>query len=199
LIKKKFGEGVKKEIIETSGKTNIFRWCASKDLFKCHIGDPDHPDNTTWVTNEKDFEALRKKDINVVLQTETSKSAKSESEGDLSTLFLILRDLINVSLAELVEKFDKMIETAPTDFEKIIEIILKFFVEAAASVSLEKLRYINIETPGKRLSQQTDEERIRNYEAILEVLKEIGLHCCGEDLAKSEKNIKEGLKIGGKE
>jgi hypothetical protein len=151
------------------------------------------------VTNEKDFEALRKKDINVVLQTETSKSAKSESEGDLSTLFLILRDLINVSLAELVEKFDKMIETAPTDFEKIIEIILKFFVEAAASVSLDKLRYINIETPGKRLSQQTDEERIRNYEAILEVLKEIGLHCCGEDLAKSEKNIKEGLKIGGKE
>ena len=58
----------------------------------------------------------------------------------------------------------------------------------------ENLRYINIESPGKGLSAQTDAERIRNYEAIVEVLKAAGLHCCGTEPQKAEESIKEGLK-----
>jgi hypothetical protein len=60
--------------------------------------------------------------------------------------------------------------------------------------SLARLRYINIETPGKTLAEQTDAERVQHYEFIVETLKAVGLHCCGDDPAKAEKSIKEGLK-----
>jgi hypothetical protein len=100
-LAKRFGKKAEKKMVETKGKTNIFRWCASADLSKCHIGDPDHPDNITWVTNANDFDTLSKKAINVALQTDTSKSVGSESEGDLSTLFLILRDLREDQILDL--------------------------------------------------------------------------------------------------
>jgi hypothetical protein len=63
------------------------------------------------------------------------------------------------------------------------------------TAKINSLRYINIETPGKRLSDQTDAERARNYDAMVEVLKAAGLHCCGPDPTIAENKIKEGLKI----
>ncbi|MGB8702287.1 MAG: DUF4157 domain-containing protein [Thermosynechococcaceae cyanobacterium] len=227
LIKKKFGESVKTEIMETSGKTNIFRWCASKDLSQCHIGDPDHPDNVTWVTNEKDFAALNKKDINVALQSEVPASKKSESEGDLSTLFLLLKDILNIRLTKVIGTLEKKQEADWKEIDQIFDDLKKIFefhdqsftntldrlleilrllldilssklllltAPIATRARIEKLRYVNIESPGKRLGDQTDAERIRNYEAIIEVLKATGLHCCGDDPKKAEESIKEGLK-----
>lgn len=227
LIKKKFGESVETEMMETAGKTNIFRWCASKDLSQCHIGDPDHPDNVTWVTNERDFAALSKKDLNVALQSEAPTSKKSESEGDLSTLFVLLKDILNVRLPKVVETlekeqkadweqidkiFDEMEklskfgdQTAGNALDQLIEVLqllidillrrLRILVmPAGTKARIEKLRYINIEAPGKRLSDQSDAERVRNYEAVVEVLKATGLHCCGDDPKKAEQAVKEGLK-----
>src|SRR4030095_13974304 len=121
LIKKKFGENVETEMMGTAGSTNIFRWCASNDLSRCHIGDPDHPDNVTWVTNERDFAALSKEDLNVALQSEAPTSKKSESEGDLSTLFLLLRDILNVRLAKVVEALEQKREADWKEIDKILE------------------------------------------------------------------------------
>jgi hypothetical protein len=59
---------------------------------------------------------------------------------------------------------------------------------------LERLRFVNIESPGKRLTDQTDAERIRNYESVVEVLKTVGLHCCGQDPKKAEESVKGGLR-----
>lgn len=193
-LAKRFGKDAEKKMVETKGKTNIFRWCASQDLSKCHIGDPDHPDNITWVTNPKDFDNLSTKDINVALQTDTSKVAGSESEGDLSTLFLILRDLREGQIFDLQmdEEWGWLFSDDIEDWfddESIPDTI------DALQAKLNSLRYINIETPGKRLSDQTDDERARNYDAIVEVLKTAGLHCCGTDATIAEKKIKEGLKI----
>jgi len=227
LIKKKFGDSVETEMMETAGKTNIFRWCASKDLSRCHIGDPDHPDNVTWVTNERDFTALSKKDINVAWQSEIPTSGNSESKGDLSTLFLLLKDILNVRLPNVIKtleqkqeadwkEIDKIFDelerlaefndqTIGNTLDRLIEILrllidilfnklLLVILPAATRARIEKLRFINIESPGHKLSDQTDAERVRNYEAIVEVLKTTGLHCCGDDPKKAEGNIKERLK-----
>ena len=193
LIKQKFGERVETEMMETAGKTNIFRWCASKDLSQCHIGDPDHPDNVTWVTNKKDFAALKNKSINVAIQSELP-AKNSESEGDLSTLFLLLKDIFHVQDAKFLLKLINALKSEfggalPSAAWPKLLIILQLLENRR-----EKLRYINIESPGKSLSDQTDAERIRNYEAIVEILKAAGLHCCGEDMKKAEESIKEGLK-----
>ena len=231
LVKTKFGEGVVKEVMETAGKTNIFRWCASPDLAKCHVGDPDHPDTITWVTNETDFDALRVKEINVVLQVGANLPESSESKGDLSTLFLILKELINVRLVTLVAALDQQSQVDLRELEKIItelanmaefddlrigntaerileilrlllELLLIMLAKTHGSVAAEerirRLRYVNIETPGKALTDQTEAERISSYEAIVSVLKTLGLHCCGDDPAKAEGSIKAGLKGSGK-
>jgi hypothetical protein len=187
LLTKKFGKKAEKKLVETKGQTNIFRWCASQDLSKCHIGDPDHPDNITWVTNQEDFNTLSKKDINVALQTDTAKSVGSESEGDLSTLFLILRDLYDDQLLELM--WDEFM-----NFDSIDAWLNEWEMDDVRTAQ-DRLRYLNVETPGKRLSDQTDAERVRNYESIVEVLKAASLHCCGADPAAVGKNIQEGLKI----
>lgn len=73
-----------------SGTTNIFRWCNLPEISRCHIGDPDHPDDVVWVTNVQDFERLRQEDVNAVLQEGLDTTSGSESETDLSTLFLRL-------------------------------------------------------------------------------------------------------------
>jgi hypothetical protein len=227
LLKDKFGEGVKKKLTEEKGKTNIFRWCASNDLSKCHIGDPNHPDNVIWVTNEKDFETLSKKDLNVALQSELSSAKGGESESDLSTLFLVLKGLIGDRFGKSIVKLEQDIQVDVKDIETIIkelqklaefddltlsallkgivdilrelldiliEILLLVGSKGAKDESLARLRYINIETPGKTLAEQTDAECVQHYEFIVETLKAVGLHCCGDDPTKAEKSIKEGLK-----
>lgn len=190
-LTKRFGKKAEKKMVETKGQTNIFRWCASKDLSRCHIGDPDHPDNITWVTNPKDFDTLSKKPINVALQSDTAKSAGSESEGDLSTLFLLLRDIrddqmLDLWLDEVAESF-----LDPDSFDAWLD---EMQIDELTTLR-DRLRYINIETPGKGLSDQTDAERARNYDAIVDVLKAAGLHCCGTDPTSAENKIKEGLKV----
>jgi hypothetical protein len=195
-LAKKFGKSAEKKMVETKGQTNIFRWCASQDLSKCHIGDPDHPDNTTWVTNPKDFETLSKKPVNVALQTDTAKSAGSESEGDLSTLFLILRDIRTnqAAMEEFLNELEVFLD--PDWIDALFDWLEDDDPEIARLEALrDRLRYINIETPGKGLGDQTDAERARNYDAIVDVLKAAGLHCCGSDPAAAESKIKEGLKV----
>ncbi|HEY0606601.1 MAG TPA: DUF4157 domain-containing protein [Herpetosiphonaceae bacterium] len=225
-LKKKFGESVKKSLTETSGKTNIFRWCASNDLSKCHIGDPDHPDNVIWVTNEKDFKDLSAQPVNVALQSELGKKG-GESEKDLSTLFLVLKSLIGEQFAALILKLEQELQTDVRDIEQIlaelekldqfgdrlpgdtldaiwkillelIEILLLWLqlllAHVGRDIRLARLRYINIETPGKKLAEQTDAERVQHYEFVVETLKAIGLHCCGDDPTKAEAKIKAGLK-----
>jgi hypothetical protein len=225
LLKRKFGGSVEKQLM-TKKKTNIFRWCVGKDLSKCHIGDPDHPDNITWVTNEKDFEILNKKDINVALQSDTTTSKGSESEDDLSTLFLVLRDLIDERLGRFVERLDKEsavdwkeVERIQQELEQLAQnkdltllehakgildilrllieilgnLLLRFVGRAVSGLRLDRLRFVNVEAPGKALADQTGAERVRNYEALLEVLEPLELHCCGKDTAAADKRIREGL------
>ena len=95
LLDKLFGRALRNKL-NTPKKTNIFRWCISKDLTKCHIGNPDQPDQVVWVTKESDFKKLKAKDINVVLQTKDLKKGEGagESDTDLSTLFITLRNII---------------------------------------------------------------------------------------------------------
>lgn len=225
LINDKFGPDVENDMIETAGKTNVFRWCASDDLTKCHIGDPDHPDNITWVTNERDFESLRTQPLNVALQTELPKKG-SESEGDLSTLFLILRNIARAGLVEFVGRMEKQatqdladLQLLTDELEKLsklgdltpargleinvqrllalLDLLVALFMMAIGASSftdrIKKLRYINIESPGKKLPAQTGAERVRNYESIADILKNLGLHCCGQDSAKAEAAVKAGL------
>ncbi|WP_010177189.1 eCIS core domain-containing protein [Aquimarina agarilytica] len=97
--------------LNKKGKTNIYRWCFSNDLVKCHIGLPSDPDKVVWVTNETDFDKMKKEKINVVLESSKLKSSKSESAGDLSTLFVILEK-------KIVEKSAKEKEEGLNDLEK---------------------------------------------------------------------------------
>jgi hypothetical protein len=189
-LSKRFGKKAEKKMVETKGKTNIFRWCASQDLSKCQIGDPDHPDNITWVTSPKDFHTLSKEPINVALQTDTSKSVGSESEGDLSTLFLILRDIRDAEIIDAL--LDQMASFLDDD---LIQAWLDELEIDDLELLKDRLRYINIETPGKGIAAQSDAERVRNYDAIVQVLKAAGLHCCGEDPTIAENKIKAGLKM----
>jgi hypothetical protein len=69
--------------------------------------DPNHPDNITWATNARDFDALRNKDVNVVLQSEAPVSNKSESEGGLSSLFPLLREILTVRLPLIVAALEQ--------------------------------------------------------------------------------------------
>ena len=82
--------GKSKGIMDRSKTTNIFRWCNLPEITRCHVGDPDHPDDVVWVTNVQDFDTLRQQNVNVVLQEGLSATSGSESETDLSTLFLRL-------------------------------------------------------------------------------------------------------------
>jgi hypothetical protein len=77
-------------IMDRSRTTNIFRWCNLPEISRCHIGDPDRPDNVIWVAHVDDFNRLRLQPINVVLQEGLGTTTGSESETDLSTLFLRL-------------------------------------------------------------------------------------------------------------
>lgn len=227
-LKEKFGDAAKKKLTETPRQTNIFRWCVHSDLSKCHIGDPHHPDNVIWVTNESDFKKLSQKNLNVVLQKEDDASASSESAGDFSTLFVILKSIISESLAKRLTEILVGINTDVQNIQdvilelgklaefgdllgvdivkavfKILDIILemlrKILLLLGESIvgagRLASLRYLNIETPKGGWSQQTHDERVGNFNYIMEVLGAVGLDCC--DSAADEK-IKEGLKKEGK-
>lgn len=127
LLKKEFKATDKSILFGQRGKTNIFRWCTSDELAKCHPGDPEHPDDVVWTTNESDFKTLSEKDINVVLQAKPTssgkakgKSKKGESDTDLSTLFLFLEQISNQQIMTIVENLTQEIQR---DIEDILQII----------------------------------------------------------------------------
>jgi len=224
LLRKKFGRGIVRSLTR-KGKTNIFRWCEASALAKCHIGDPDHPDNVVWVTNEQDFERLSQTDVNVALQADLESAAGTKAEGDLSTLFLIMHGIIG---QEFTQRVQQLVEEAQTDIDDIEAIIdglqrlseygdlmasdllgglrellvevLDIIVNIALMVStrterrrvLERLRYLNIETPEKHLEGKTDGKG-QEYEIIARTLDAVGLHCC-DDTEGAEQRIKRGLR-----
>jgi hypothetical protein len=192
LLERKFGKDALTNLTETARKTNIFRWCASDDLARCHIGDPDHPDNVTWVTNENDFDKLKSANVNVVFQEEQPKQkpgTTGESSSDLSTVFLVIEDLIKRQGAVDLRRLQQLLDASPSVWEALgIPEIRRLMLETAARlVRLQSLRFVNIEGP------HGTGERVRNYEAIVHILTMLGLHCCGPDPGKAEGAVKQGL------
>lgn len=211
---------IRKLLMDTAGKTNIFRWCSSNALSKCHIGDPANPDRVIWVTNAKDFDALSKKDVNVALQSDAASAAGTDAETDLSTLFPVVQE-------KLGAHFDKIIAAAQAGAVKDLDEILRFLRAAFASEAggasdesvwmlllallrlhlrvsqaesaakrkqaLADIRYLNIETPHNLPGKTDVQVATENYEFIAAALKEAGLHCCGKDTPQAQKNIKKEL------
>lgn len=224
-----FDEETTTRLTGRAGTTNIFRWCVSPDISRCHVGDPDHPDTVVWVTNEADFERLSRESVNVVLQSQAS--ATGESATDLSTLFLVLRELIEGRYAPVIEGLESGAEievdrireilreleqmrtyddlTVDNTLSRLAEILEAFgglllrLLELALlfgerAVRLSRLRYLNIETPRSptRAGQTREQLRLESYAAIVEVLRAVGLHCCGDDPAAGERRVREGLRRG---
>jgi len=106
------------------GQTNIFLWCTAKDISRCHIGDPERPDNVVWVTNRADFEKLRGTKTNVVLQTRVDPSGKSAT--DLSSLFVFLKEIIGARFSALILKLEQDAVVESSAILYAIDEVLKF-------------------------------------------------------------------------
>jgi hypothetical protein len=67
---------------------------------------------------------------------------------------------------------------------------------STAIAGLDNLRFINIETQEKFPGKKQEDVRVESYDTIINVLKAVGLHCCGDAAATAtaEKGIKEELK-----
>ncbi|MFL6254514.1 MAG: DUF4157 domain-containing protein [Pyrinomonadaceae bacterium] len=212
LIKEKFDETGVKQTLGTDQMTNIYRWCQSDDLERCHIGNPEHPDNVVWVTNPNDFDKLKTTKTNVVFESQKPKPATSESAGDLSTMFVLLAlrladrwskqaGIVQGILDERVQNavrdtlgplllLDPRLEDAEAEKKKTEALIDSFKAMSQAANEVEHLRYVNIETEGK--SWGAEAERVANYRAIVSVLTDLGLHCC--DVAgKGDAAVETGL------
>lgn len=136
------------------------------------------------MTNDADYATLEKEPVNVVLQADVSAaSAKgSKSSKDLSTVFKVLENMVNAMLLE-----DLLLYYVwPYDEENEAEI-------EELEGHLKRLRFVNIETPGEAWGAQSASERVASYGYIVQVLKAVGLHCCGKDTATAEESVKKGL------
>lgn len=208
LLKLKFGPAGMKQTLKTKQSTNIFRWCNSDDIERCHVGDPEHPDNVVWVTNKDDFERLQKTNTNVVFESQTRKAATSESKGDLSTAFVLLGLPLAAQWIEQA-KMAQDLETERAQIEEY-EAVLgnqsdpeneaakerneKAFADAVQTTiklgeKLKNLRFANIETEGKNWGKES--ERVANFHAIVSVLKALDINCCD---AQGEARVDTGLK-----
>ena len=213
LINDKFGPAGVKQTLDTPKMTNIFRWCLSDDIERCHPGDPEHPDNVVWVTNPDDFDRLKTTKTNVVFESQKPKPATSESKGDLSTAFVLLglrladqlgqqakiaKDIAAEKLldaaADTLGQF-LLVEPKPEDAvakakkDKALADALKAIVQLGEK--FKKLRFANIETEGKEWGKES--ERVANFRAIVSVLTALGIHCC--DVAgKGDAGVEAGLK-----
>ena len=47
ILATRYGDQGEDKLVGAHKQTNIFRWCVSDELSKCHIGDPDQPDIIT--------------------------------------------------------------------------------------------------------------------------------------------------------
>lgn len=213
LITEKFGPTGVKQTLDTPKMTNIFRWCQSDDIERCHPGDPEHPDNVVWVTNPDDFDRLKTTKTNVVFESQKPKPATSESKGDLSTAFVLLalrladqwsqhakiaKDIAAEKLmdeaANTLREF-LLLEPKPEDAaakakkDKALFDALKAMSQL--SDKFKNLRFANIETEGKEWGKES--ERIANYRAIVSVLTALGIHCCDVE-GKGDVGVETGLK-----
>jgi hypothetical protein len=196
VLRKNFALGA---LTETKGTTNIYRWCASKDIARCHIGDTDRPDNVVWVTNEKDFASLKSKGVNVVLQA--AAETGGESEKDLSTLFLTIGDLIQEEAGDRAAEIWRGLDFGWSTWREFWSGVGDIFDELGrASEESAKLRYINIETPAGPFDAGTtpEQHRVEQYAAIVETLRAAGLLCCVEDPAVADAAIRKQLEAKGR-
>lgn len=185
----------RRAMTERGGTTNIFRWCVSPDVARCHIGDPDHPDTVVWVTNEADFARLSAQPINVVLQS--GASASGESATDLSTLFLTARDVINTRADERIQEHRRASQGAGI-WGALGHLGEAVVADIERASRLSQLRYINIETPGGRTRSGQSAAQLRedSFDSILATLRAAGLDCCGGDAGTGEAAVREGLRRG---
>ena len=65
----------------------------------------------------------------------------------------------------------------------------------AKNIDADKLRYLNIETPGLKLSAQTDSQRVEDFQLIKGILESVDLYCCGDPPESAEQGIETGLRI----
>jgi hypothetical protein len=152
-----------------TNKTNIFIWCASKDNSRCHIGDPERPDNVVWVTNADDFKKLQGTKTNVVLQTRVDPTGNSAT--DLSSLFVFLDEIVGAHFASLLTKLnaDVAVETAAIDratkeldqikvddeheLGRLRAIVVKGIIEFHVKERLEKLKKVTAAQAEQKLKQ----------------------------------------------
>lgn len=170
-------------ILDKEKTTNIFRWCNLPDIGKCHIADPEHPDNVVWVTNEEDFKKFAATNVNVVLQTKTG----PESKTDLSTVFLHLKQL------GLTQELEALLDDLLSG-DIVWDLLLGD--DDPDIIDIDKLRFINIEGAGLSHDKLAVSERVRNYKAVVDVLKTVpGGYCCGDKPADVEKGIEKDLEL----
>jgi hypothetical protein len=152
-----------------TNKTNIFIWCAAKDNSRCHIGDPERPDNVVWVTNADDFKKLQSTKTNVVLQTRVDPTGNSAT--DLSSLFVFLDGIVGAHFASLLTKLnaDVAVETAAIDratkeleqikvddeheLGRLRAIVVKGIIEFHVKERLEKLKKVTAAQAEQKLKQ----------------------------------------------
>jgi hypothetical protein len=212
LIKEKFGAVGEKETLDTPNTTNIYRWCTSNDIERCHIGDPEHPDNVVWVTNPDDFDRLKTRNVNVVFESQKPKPPTSESAGDLSTMFVLLalrlvdqwskqagiaKGIVKEEMLDAVSNTLRpflLLGPKPEDPDAQARKDQALFAAFAAMVRLldeiGDLRFANIETEGKDWGKES--ERVANYRAIVSVLAALGIHCCDVE-GKGDAAVEAGL------
>ena len=108
----------RRELYQRKGRTNIYRWCHSPDIGRCHIGDPEHPDTVVWVTKEQDFEDLAAQHVNVVLQTAAPQTG--ESATDLSTLFLNVGEIIDTRASAAIAALQRGVDVEVDDIRTLL-------------------------------------------------------------------------------
>ncbi|MDC8016076.1 DUF4157 domain-containing protein [Tahibacter soli] len=196
-------------------KTNIFIWCNANDNTKCQIGDPTHPDNVVWVTNEADFEKLRGKKANVALQTKVD--PKGNSSTDLSSLFVFLGEIVGAHHDALKKQYEaleaadaKVVADAlnwmfggpqpdATGLGREAELMYALFVfltlgsrtkpdDKVRKDQLEKLRFVNIEAPHSSDEAGVGEAdfRVRSLDRVRSTLAALGLDCCDDKPAAGQ-------------
>ena len=145
-LKDEFGKKVKGLLAES---TNIFRWCASPEIQKCHVGDSRNIDRVIWVTQAADFNTLAAKGLNVVLQLPDPLKARvgGDSATNLSTLFVNVED-IKKSPARSIN-----IATAPRG-----------------------ARINTCSSQKRRVAQATETQK--GFDFLKKVLEPLGLYCC---------------------
>jgi len=213
-----FGGGVEKSVLDTPRMTNIFRWCdPNEGISRCHIGDPEHPDNIVWLTNKADLEKLKGTKVNAVLQTEVPQpkpGKASEAQTDLSTSFVFMNRAIRERFQKLRQQIlqdveidrkevealaDELKKVDRQDYSKRLDIMSKELQEMGEWMDKLKLLMDKMGVTQARLDAlrfvnvegPATGDVVKNFDALLGALQSLGLDCCGETGAAE---VRAGLK-----